>query len=109
MNKCLGCGCETKREDLCDRCFRIKNYNDYQKIDIDEDKINDILINIKNEDTVVLVVDLLNIPSNFDIIKRSIKNDIILVLNKYDLMPTNNETRYQNYKRNCRKDKGIIW
>ena len=97
MNKCLGCGCETKRDSLCDRCFRIKNYNDYQKIDIDENKINDILSNIKKEDTVVLIVDLLNIPSNFDIINRSIKNDIILVLNKYDLMPTNNETKYQDY------------
>ena len=71
MNKCLGCGCETKRDTLCDRCFRIKNYNNYQKIDIDENKINDILSNIKKEDTVVLIVDLFNIPNNFDIIKRS--------------------------------------
>ncbi len=97
MNKCLGCGCDTKRESLCDRCFRIKNYNDYEKINIDESKINDILSTIEIKDTVVLVVDLLNIPSSFDIIKKVIKNDIILVLNKYDLMPTNNEKKYQDY------------
>ena len=97
MNKFIGCGNYTEKEDLCERCFRIKNYNDYKKVSIESNKINSILKEITSNDTVVLVVDLLNIPNNFEIIKKYISNDIILVLNKYDLMPNNNEERYRTY------------
>ena len=97
MNKCIGCGNYTEKEDLCERCFRIKNYKKYKKVSIESNKINSILKEITSNDTVVLVVDLLNIPNNFEIIKKYISNDIILVLNKYDLMPNNNEERYRTY------------
>ena len=97
MNKCVGCGDYTLRDGLCERCFRIKNYNDYKSINIKEEKVSGIFDSIKSNDIVVLVVDLLNIPSDFDVIRNRIKNDIILVLNKFDLMPTDNEERFIAY------------
>ena len=96
MNKCLGCGIDTNNSNLCERCFRIKHYNDYKKVDSTSIDFKSILKNIKEEDLVVLVVDLLNIPENFNEIK-SIKSNIILALTKFDLMPNNNEDRYIEY------------
>lgn len=96
MNKCQGCGVLTDN-DLCERCFRIKNYNEYKKVDITSEKFIDILKNISNNDLVILVVDLLNIPESFDDIKKYLKSNIILVLTKYDLIPFNNEYKIIEY------------
>ncbi len=96
MNKCQGCGVLTDN-DLCERCFRIKNYNEYKKVDITSEKFIDILKNISNNDLVILVVDLLNIPESFDDIKKYLKSNIILVLTKYDLIPFNNEPKIIEY------------
>lgn len=97
MNKCPSCG-DLTTNNLCERCFRIKNYNDYKKVEMNEIDLLKIFNNIEKDDLVVLVVDLLNIPNNFDIIKNNLShNNIILVLTKFDLMPTTNESRYLSY------------
>lgn len=96
MNKCVGCGVDTKNT-LCERCFRIRNYNEYKKIEVDDKKFLNNLDKIHDDDLVVLVVDLLNIPENLDAIKNKINNKVILVINKFDLSPTNNEERYKKY------------
>ena len=90
MNKCVGCGVETTNK-LCERCFRIRNYNEYKKVDINKEEFLNNLNSINKDDLIVLVVDLLNIPLNFNDIKDRLNNRVILVLNKFDLMPTNNE------------------
>ena len=95
MNKCVGCGVLTSNN-LCERCFRIRNYNEYKKVDVNNNFLNN-LDKISSDDLVVLVVDLLNIPKNFETIKKRIKNKVILALNKFDLMPTNNIDRYKSY------------
>ena len=95
MNKCVGCGVLTSNK-LCERCFRIRNYNEYKKVDVNNNFL-DNLDKIASDDLVVLVVELLNIPNNFDSIKNKIKNKVILALNKFDLMPTNNIDRYKIY------------
>lgn len=95
MNKCVGCGVLTSNN-LCERCFRIRNYNEYKKVDVNNNFLNN-LDKISSDDLVVLVVDLLNIPKNFETIKNRIKNKVILALNKFDLMPTNNIDRYKSY------------
>lgn len=103
MNKCIGCGLklqstdETKegyirpsnveRSQLCERCFRIQNYNEYQVVD----KTNKDFVKIfkkvdKSKDLVLLVVDLLNI-GELERLGEYIHNDIILVLTKRDLVP----------------------
>lgn len=96
MNKCSGCGCFTERK-LCDRCFKIKNYNIYQQVDIDKQEVINILENINKDDLVVLVIDLLNIPKKLDLFKSILKGKVILALTKFDLMPTNNEKKCIDY------------
>lgn len=97
MNRCSGCGGLTERENLCDRCFNIKNYNKYQQVDIKSQEFIDILKKINENDLVVLVIDLLNIPKNLDLFKSILKGKIILALTKFDLMPTNNEKKFIDY------------
>lgn len=96
MSKCLGCGININSNNLCERCFRIKHYNDYKKVDQASIDFECIKSNITKDDLVVLVVDLLNIPNDFDMVK-DIKSNIILALTKFDLMPNNNEERYIKY------------
>ena len=86
MNKCQGCGilCENT---LCERCFRIKHYNDYKVVAKTNNDFIPILENIsKSNDLVLLVVDLFNI-GDLPLIKKYLNNDILLVLTKRDLLP----------------------
>lgn len=87
MNKCLGCGDLTSNNGLCERCFRIKNYNDYKMISKTNNDFIPILENVsKSNELVLLVVDLFNI-GNLSLIRKYLKNDIILVLTKRDILP----------------------
>lgn len=101
MNKkCLGCGVilqsvdETKdgyvigEHEICERCHRIKNYGEY-KVSI---KNNDNFINIldeinKTKSLVVLVIDLFDLKEDYEVFVNHIKNPILLVMTKRDLLP----------------------
>ncbi len=86
MNKCMGCGVLTENT-LCERCFRIKHYNDYKVVIKTNNDFIPILENIsKSNDLVLLVVDLFNID-DLSLIRKYLKNDILLVLTKRDLLP----------------------
>ena len=100
MSKCIGCGVtlqNTNKEklgytinldnNLCERCFRIRNYNEYSKVLKDNNDYIEILKNINSTDLVILVVDLFNISPNLENISKYLKNDILLVLNKRDILP----------------------
>ena len=96
MKKCDGCGSILQNEkptsegyvadlskNLCERCFRIRHYNEYRKINKDNRYYLDIINKIeKTDDLVVLVTDFLNLDLLIDI-----KNPVILVLAKRDLIP----------------------
>jgi len=100
MNKCIGCGDLIEEKELCERCFRIKNYNDYKVVVKDNTNFIPILENInKTNDLVILVVDLFNIKDLSEITKY-IKNDILLVLTKRDLLPNVYEEKLLNYNYN---------
>jgi ribosome biogenesis GTPase A len=104
MNKkCVGCGLKLQTEDekkegyikpqnrekssLCERCFRIQNYNEYQVVDKTNKDFSKIFKKIdKSKDLVLVVVDLLNI-GEVESLKKYIHNDVILVLTKRDLVP----------------------
>ena len=101
MNKCHGCGIILQDEDinklgftkninseLCERCFRIKHYNDYKRVIKDNDYVLDLFKKIDSKSLVVLVIDIINIPKTFEIINKYIKNDILLVFSKADLLPS---------------------
>lgn len=99
MNKCIGCGDLTEKE-LCERCFRIKNYNDYKVVVKDNSNFIQILKDVNDtKDLVLLVVDLLNIKDLSEITEY-IKNDILLVLTKRDLLPNVYEEKLLNYNYN---------
>lgn len=112
IKKCMGCGIILQEDnlvnegyikkidnDLCERCFRIKNYGDYQAVVKDNDTFMSILQTInKTNSLVVLVIDLTNIPRNLDLISKSVHNDLLLVLTKRDLIPKSvYDTKLLNY------------
>ena len=100
MNKCSGCGVilQNKNIDelgytknieslLCERCFRIINYNEYKEVIKDSNDFIEILNKIKDtNDLVLIIVDLFNINKIEHIIKN-LPNDKIIVLTKKDLLP----------------------
>jgi ribosome biogenesis GTPase A len=112
MNKCIGCG-ELTNQELCERCFRIKNYNDYKLVDKTNDDYIPILENIsKTNSLVVLVVDLFNISKNLELISNYLNNKVLLVLTKRDILPLsvydkNINEYFNNYNLNV-IDKVII-
>ncbi len=100
MTKCKGCGAVLQNTDenelgytkdlnkeLCERCFRIRNYNDYKFVNKDSEYYLNILKKIeKTNDLVILVTDFLNTDSLKDL---KIKNPVLLALSKRDLIPRN--------------------
>ena len=101
MNKCLGCGSVLNYENpniegytskidstYCERCFRIKNYGEYKSIVKENKDFINILKEINNTNSLVLLVtDIFNLPENFDVILEHINNPILLVLTKRDILP----------------------
>lgn len=107
MKKCKGCGVTLQKEnpnvqgfilndgDFCERCFRIKHYNEYKKVVKTNEDFLPILKQInKTNDLVVFVLDLLNLPEKIDLIKENISNPILLVLTKRDLLPRSIQDKY---------------
>ena len=99
--KCLGCGVTLQDEnvllegytvnlenDLCQRCFRLKNYGEYQSTTRTNEEYKEILENVgKTKDLVIYVTDLLNIEQDLFNIREFLPNKILLVLNKRDVIP----------------------
>ena len=106
MNKiCRGCGAlfqsnnpelegfikeeNKEKSTLCERCFKIRNYGEYQKIAKKNDDFFEILKQINETgDLVVLVIDIFNINKDIKEICSYFKNnDVLVVLNKRDVLP----------------------
>ena len=96
IKKCLGCGISLQIEDkhkegyvdsiekdICERCFKLKNYGEYKEVSIGNETYKEILSNIPKDSLVVYLTSLLNI--NLEYIK-DFKN-VIIVLTKKDLLP----------------------
>ena len=99
--RCQGCGVLLQEEnilqegyttnlenDLCQRCFRMKNYGEYQVITKSNDEYIEILKSVgETKDLVIYITDLLNLEKNIAEIRNIIPNKMILVLNKMDVLP----------------------
>ncbi len=85
----LGLGFTTNLEnDMCMRCFRLKNYGEYESVSSSLVDYQGIIDGInKTNDLVLYVVDVLNLPNDLQDVREMITNDCILVLNKRDLLP----------------------
>lgn len=98
---CLGCGILLQNEnilgegyvtsldnDICQRCFRMKNYGEYQVVAKSNEEYIEILKSVgKTKDLVLHIVDLLNIDKDIHAIREYLPNKMILVLNKRDALP----------------------
>ena len=98
---CLGCGVllqdeniledgytTTLENDICQRCFRTKNYGEYHAVSKTNEEFIEILKSINDtKDLVLYVVDILNLDQDLNIIKEYINNKIMLVVNKKDILP----------------------
>lgn len=99
--KCLGCGVILQDEnitkegyttsienDICQRCFRLKNYGEYQTVAKSAEEYENILKEIgKTKDLVMYVTDILNIEEDLTSVRDFLPNNIILVVNKKDIIP----------------------
>ena len=99
--KCLGCGVVLQSEnilqegyttnlenDICQRCFRMKNYGEYQVVTKSNDEYLEILKSVgETKDLVLYIADLLNLEKEIENIRNLIPNKMILVLNKKDALP----------------------
>ncbi len=121
---CLGCGVKLQDEnilgegyttsldkDYCQRCFRIKNYGEYQVVTKSNDEYLEILKSVgETKDLVLYIVDLLNIEEDINKIRDIIPNKMILILNKRDVLPKSiNDNKLIDYfKDNNIFDKIIV-
>ena len=109
---CIGCGVKLQdsnmlyegytpdlTNDICSRCFKLRNYGDYQITTRSNEEYIDILKSVNDtKDLVLYVVDLLNIEKDINIIREYIKNRLILVLTKRDVLPKSvNDEKIINY------------
>ena len=100
IKKCIGCGSELQNKDplkvgyspkdnakLCQRCFKLKNYNQKEIINLKytNDEILD-LIN-KKAKTVFFITDFLNINKDVIDMYKKIKSNKYLVISKLDFIP----------------------
>ena len=110
--KCAGCGVLLQDQnvlqegyttnldnDICQRCFRMKNYGEYQVVTKSNDEYLNILREVnKTNDLVLYVTDLLNLEKDIEKIREVISNKMILVLNKKDVLPKSvKETKLIEY------------
>jgi len=93
---CIGCGIKMQTDnpnkdgyidsidkDLCERCFKIKYYNEYKVTTLNNNDYEKVLNAISKESLVVYLTSVLNI--NFDYIDNF--SNVIVVLTKRDLLP----------------------
>ena len=99
--RCSGCGVllqdqnllqegytTSLENDVCQRCFRMKNYGEYQVVTKSNEEYLKILKSVgETKDLVLYITDLLNLEENIEEIRNIIPNKMILVLNKKDVLP----------------------
>jgi len=125
---CSGCGItlQTEQSDLpgyvppkaleqeqiiCQRCFRIKNYNESSSVTVDQDEFLKLLSQIGNKNALVIhIVDLFDFQgSMISGLQRFVGNNpVILVVNKIDLLPkVTNWNKIKNWVQQQSKEEGL--
>lgn len=96
MTKCLGCGILLQNENkqalgyiedlektICERCFKLKHYGEYQKVTLQNEDFKKILSTIPKDNLVVYITDALTLDLSY--INNFQKT--ILVITKRDILP----------------------
>lgn len=101
IKKCIGCGSilqdqdpnqigfvSSLEKDLCERCFKIRHYNQYQTVEkTNQDYISILKQIATTNDLVLFVVDLWNMSPKLDEILSYFHDHVLLVMTKRDLLP----------------------
>jgi hypothetical protein len=125
---CSGCGVKLQTEDsgrvgyipeqalqrtptVCQRCFRIKHYNEAASVTLDQDQFLRILSGIaETQALVVHIVDIFDFEGSLiGGLHRFVgTNPVLLVVNKLDLLPQAlNWNRVKNWVQKQAKDNGL--
>ncbi|MCH1625012.1 ribosome biogenesis GTPase YqeH [Fredinandcohnia quinoae] len=130
MNKevCIGCGVEIQTEDktklgfappsalekekiICQRCFKLKNYNEIQDVSLTDDDFLKILNGIGSTDALVVkIVDIFDFNGSWlPGLHRFVgKNNILLVGNKVDLLPKSlKQRKLVNWMKESARELGL--
>lgn len=126
--RCAGCGISLQRERsdapgyvpesalsreeaICQRCFRIKNYNEASSVAVDQDEFLKLLGGIAATDSLVVhIVDLFDFEGSIiSGLQRFVGNNpVLLVVNKIDLLPTvTNWNKLRNWVQKQAKASGL--
>ncbi|CAM4267404.1 ribosome biogenesis GTPase YqeH [Paenibacillus tarimensis] len=96
---------------ICQRCFRIKNYNDASSVTVDQDEFLRLLGSIAaTKSLVVHIVDLFDFEGSLiSGLQRFVGNNpVLLVVNKTDLLPKSvNLNRIRNWVQQKAKEAGL--
>ncbi|AVP49143.1 ribosome biogenesis GTPase YqeH [Williamsoniiplasma luminosum] len=126
MKTCVGCGVELQiqdskkigfaikmENDYCLRCFKMKNYGEYNSYEIETQPFFENIKKIvsrKDSKIIFYVIDVLDIKNSRDIkLEALIQNERVIVLvNKIDLMPKSiKQTKILNYVKEAFSDSTI--
>lgn len=126
--KCQGCGAEIQSTDkkqpgftpesslsnedlLCQRCFRLKHYNETQEVSVTDGDFLSMVSSIRDaEGLVVHVIDIFDVDGTLltNLPRIVGDNPIILVGNKLDLLPkSTNKRKLEHWLRASARDAGI--
>ena len=127
-SRCAGCGIALQGEDqrapgyvpaasigkedaICQRCFRIKHYNEASSIAVDQDEFLKLLGSIASTDSLVVhIVDLFDFEGSLiSGLQRFVGNNpVLLVVNKIDLLPrVTNWNRLRNWVQKQARENGL--
>ncbi|MFO1443382.1 ribosome biogenesis GTPase YqeH [Bacillus sp. Bva_UNVM-123] len=125
---CIGCGVKIQTEDknalgfapqsalekeeiICQRCFRLKHYNEVQDVDLTDDDFLKILNTIGSSDALIVkIVDIFDFNGSWlPGLHRFVgKNKILLVGNKVDLLPKSvKQNKLINWMKQEAKELGL--
>lgn len=125
---CIGCGALIQTENpegvgytppqnlekeqiICQRCFRLKNYNEIQPVSLTDDDFLKILNGLGTEEgLIVKIVDIFDFNGSFlPGLHRFVgKNKVLLVANKADLLPKSVKSKkVVNWLRRASKELGL--
>jgi ribosome biogenesis GTPase YqeH len=96
---------------VCQRCFRIKNYNEVSSVTVDQSEFLKLLGGIAGTKSLVVhIVDLFDFEgSMISGLQRFVgNNEVLLVVNKIDLLPrVTNWNRLRNWVQRQAKENGL--
>lgn len=96
---------------ICQRCFRIKHYNEIASVTLDQDEFLRLLSSVANKKALVVhIVDIFDFEgSMIGGLQRFIGNNpVLLVVNKIDLLPkVSNWNRLRNWVQQQAKEAGL--